>query len=181
MNDKTDKNISKRLSKVLRHAPEAMGLTLGPGGWVAIADVLAGFERQGRTVTRDMLQRVVDNNDKKRFTISDDGMRIRAAQGHSVTVDLGLRPVEPPAVLYHGTAISNLDSIKADGLWPQSRQQVHLSQDRDTATRVGQRHGKPHILNLDCMAMRAAGYEFYKADNDVWLTDFVPPEFLWGF
>lgn len=179
--EKSDKNISKRLSKVLRHAPEAMGLTLGDGGWANVADVLAGFERQGRQVSRDDLQRVVDTNDKKRFTLSDDRNRIRAAQGHSVTVDLGLVPVTPPTVLYHGTAVANLENIRAEGLMPQSRQHVHLSQDRETATRVGMRHGKPHILNLDCFKMHAEGYEFFQSDNGVWLTAFVPPEFIRGF
>ncbi|MGB0799236.1 MAG: RNA 2'-phosphotransferase [Planktomarina sp.] len=178
---KPDRNISKRLSKVLRHAPEAMGLTLDDGGWVAVDQVLAGFARQGRSIGRDDLQRVVDTNDKKRFTFSDDGLRIRAAQGHSVNVDLGLNHAEPSAILYHGTAEANLAAIKRDGLKPQSRQQVHLSSDRDTARRVGARHGKPRILQVDTAKMVRAGHKFYLADNGVWLTDAVLPEYLSGF
>jgi putative RNA 2'-phosphotransferase len=170
--------LSKFLSFVLRHKPDAIGLTLSPDGWVAIDELIEKAEAAGTRFERDDLLHVVATSDKKRFSISEDGLRIRAAQGHSVQVELGLLPQEPPAVLYHGTATRFLDSIRLHGLKPQARQQVHLSSDEATAQRVGQRHGKPVVLTVDARAMHAAGICFYCADNGVWLTDEVPPKFL---
>ncbi len=114
------------------------------------------------------------------FTLSDDGRRIRAAQGHSISVDLGLEPTIPPDRLFHGTATQTLDAIFAEGLKPGRRQKVHLSLDEDTARKVGQRHGRPTVLRIDAKRMHAEGFLFWKADNGVWLTDHVPPAFL-GF
>jgi putative RNA 2'-phosphotransferase len=170
--------LSKFLSFVLRHQPDAIGLTLSQDGWVEIDDLLEKANASGTRFRREELLRVVATSDKKRFSLSDDGSRVRAAQGHSVSVELGLRPQEPPAVLYHGTATRFLESIRSSGLRPQVRQQVHLSSDEATAQRVGQRHGKPVVLKVDARAMHAAGFKFYLADNGVWLTDEVSPKFL---
>src|SRR5205085_6970174 len=125
----------------------------------------------GTQFGREDLLHVVATSDKKRFSLSNDGQRIRAAQGHSVTVELGLSPQEPPPVLYHGTATRFVDSILSEGLKPQNRQQVHLSIDETTARRVGQRHGKPVILKIEARRMYAEGFKFFLADNGVWLTD----------
>ncbi len=175
MNDVT---ISKFLSLVLRHDPAAIGLTLGDQGWVDLADLISKAQASGTAITGEDVLRVAANSDKKRFTVSDDGLRIRAAQGHSVSVDLGLTPVTPPETLYHGTATRFTEAIRMEGLKPQSRQQVHLSADIETAIKVGQRHGKPFIFTVDAGAMHAAGLAFYRADNGVWLTDHVPPHYL---
>lgn len=174
----SDKDISKFLSLVLRHAPEKIGLTLGPQGWVPVAELLSRMNRAGQPVTQDALFRIVAESDKQRFTLSEDRTQIRAAQGHSVKVDLGLTPAEPPPKLFHGTADKNLDAILREGLRPGKRMQVHLSADHATAVNVGQRHGRPVVLDVDCTAMRAAGHLFYRADNGVWLTDSVAPEYL---
>ncbi|GAA2522781.1 RNA 2'-phosphotransferase [Pilimelia columellifera] len=173
MNDTT---ISKRLSYVLRHRPDSIGLTLTDDGWTTIGELLAAFAEHGTTVSRDQLARVVANNDKQRFTI--DGERIRANQGHSIDVDLGLASVPPPDTLYHGTAIRHLRSILRDGLIRGRRQHVHLSADIDTALRVGARHGTPVVLRVDAAAMTTAGHAFYRSANGVWLTDAVPAAFL---
>lgn len=172
------KKHSKRLSYVLRHAPEEVGLILGDGGWVLIDDLLSGFRRKGWAMNRCELEHVVETNDKKRFTVSADGLRIRAAQGHSVKIKSDLQAVVPPTVLYHGTAERNLDVIMCEGLRPMSRQHVHLSLDVGTAKNVGQRHGKPIVLHIASVKMAAAGFDFFCADNGVWLTDQVPAEFL---
>ncbi|MEM7327884.1 MAG: RNA 2'-phosphotransferase [Pseudomonadota bacterium] len=172
------KKHSKRLSYVLRHAPEQVGLTLGDGGWVLIDDLLSGFQRKGWAMNRAELEQVVKTNDKKRFTVSADGLRIRAAQGHSVKIKSDLETIAPPAVLYHGTAKRHLDSILREGLRPMSRQHVHLSLDVATAEKVGQRHGTPIVLCVASGKMAAADFEFFCADNGVWLTDEVPAEFL---
>lgn len=171
---------SKFLSLVLRHKPEEIGLRLDQNGWANVEDLLRKMKKAGRRLSREELVAVVETNDKKRFTLSEDGRNIRAAQGHSIEVDLNLTPEKPPNELYHGTASANLDSIFMDGLKPGRRQQVHLSLDPDTARRVGQRHGKPTVLRVDSAGMYTGGYEFFQADNGVWLTDEVPAAYL-GF
>lgn len=170
--------ISRFLSFVLRHEPGSIGLSLDDHGWADVDELLAKSRASGKSFSREQLLEVVATNDKKRFTLSPDQKRIRAAQGHSVEVDLGLSPLVPPAHLYHGTASRFLDSIWREGLKPQSRQQVHLSADIATATAVGRRHGKPAILQVDSGRMAAAGHLFYRAENGVWLTDSVPVAFL---
>ena len=174
------KVISRLLSHVLRHAPERLGITLYPQGWTSVEELIAKARKAGFTIDRAILEEVVATNDKKRFTLSEDGRSIRAAQGHSVSVDLGLAPSEPPETLFHGTARTNLDAIFLEGLKPGRRQHVHLSTNEDTARKVGERHGKPVILRIDTRRMRDDGRTFVQADNGVWLTDSVPPEYL-GF
>jgi len=131
-----------------------------------------------KRMTRDQLLEVVETNDKKRFTLSEDGKRIRAAQGHTVNVDLELAPVTPPDVLYHGTATRSLEPIQKQGLQPMWRDHVHLSADLETATKVGMRHGKPVILKVDTAGMHANGQAFYQADNGVWLTGPIAPKWF---
>jgi putative RNA 2'-phosphotransferase len=170
--------LSKFISYVLRHKPDSIGLTLDSQGWASIDALIEKSNSSGTVFGRVDLLKMVDGNDKKRFTISNDRQLIRAAQGHSVTVELGLIAQEPPHVLYHGTATRFVGSILAEGLKPQSRQQVHLSADKTTAHRVGQRHGKPAVLTVEAHLMHAEGFKFFLADNGVWLTDHVPPAFL---
>jgi putative RNA 2'-phosphotransferase len=170
--------LSKFLSFVLRHKPRSIGLTLDSQGWADIDELIVKANAAGTTFDRVALLQVVETSDKKRFSVSPDGLRIRAAQGHSVSVELGLSPRQPPVVLYHGTATRFVESIRAQGLKPQARQHVHLSFDEATALRVGGRHGKAYIFRVEALAMHAKGFKFYLSDNGVWLTDQVPPEFL---
>lgn len=170
--------VSKYLAKHLRHQPERLGLQLESGGWVRVDDLLAACAAHRFPVTRDELERVVAENDKRRYSFDELGTRIRANQGHTVEVDLGLVPVEPPPVLFHGTVERSADKILAEGLRPMSRHHVHLSSDVETARRVGGRRGRPVVLEIDANAMHAAGHEFYVSENGVWLTDAVPAEFL---
>lgn len=169
---------SRFISRVLRHAPQDAGLTLDAAGWVSVADLLRGMRAAGHRLTREDLARLVEENDKRRFTLSADGQRIRAAQGHSVDVDLGHPPARPPATLFHGTATRSLDGIFREGIRPAKRQSVHLSADVATAMAVGARHGSPVVLAVEAGEMFEAGHEFRVADNGVWLTDHVPPERL---
>ncbi|MEM6782420.1 MAG: RNA 2'-phosphotransferase [Bacteroidota bacterium] len=172
------KQTSKFLSLVLRHDPDRIGIALEAGGWTDTEALLDAANRHGVALHRTLLEHVVATNAKQRFALSDGGARIRANQGHSVHIDLGLTPVEPPAVLYHGTARKNLASIRAQGLVRGKRHHVHLSADTETAVRVGQRHGKPVVLTVDAARMQADGFVFYCSENGVWLTDAVPPTFL---
>ena len=164
---------SKYLSRHLRHQPERIGLTLEPGGWVRVEDLL-----RAASITREELEEVVARNDKQRFAFDETGTRIRANQGHSVEVELGLEPAAPPPVLFHGTAERNLDAILREGLERRGRHHVHLSRDAETATRVGARHGRPVVLEVDAAAMAADGHDFFVTANGVWLTDAVPARYL---
>ncbi|MFI6445324.1 RNA 2'-phosphotransferase [Kitasatospora sp. NPDC050543] len=178
MDDKRTVKTSKRLSRILRHDPRSVGITLDEAGWVPVAELLAALARHGSRLTRAELDHVVETNNKRRFAYSPDGLRIRASQGHSVAVDLGLAAAEPPPVLFHGTTTRYLDAIFLEGLRPMSRQDVHLSADTETAVRVGSRHGRPVVLRVDAAAMAAAGHEFRLSANGVWLTDAVAPQYL---
>ncbi|MFF0062976.1 RNA 2'-phosphotransferase [Streptomyces sp. NPDC005279] len=168
--------VSKYLSKHLRHQPERIGIVLDENGWVPVDELTRAAAEHGFRITRAELDHVVAVNDKQRFTI--DGTRIRANQGHSVEVDLDLPPAEPPAHLYHGTVARSLDAIRDEGLRAMNRHHVHLSPDRETATRVGARRGRPVVLSVHAGAMHEAGHLFHVSANGVWLTEAVPPEFL---
>ena len=165
--------VSKRLSYVLRHHPDSVGLTLDAHGWVAVDDLLAALR-----LTRAELDEVVARNDKQRFALDGTGTRIRASQGHSVPVDLLLVPSVPPDVLFHGTVERFLTSILTEGLRPGNRHAVHLGADRETAERVGARRGRPVVLRVDAAAMARDGVAFTRSDNGVWLVDAVPPRYL---
>jgi len=175
MNKNKIKQISKHLSYILRHKPEAIGIDLDAAGWAEI-DVL--IAKSPKISNRGQIAEVVAENDKQRFIISGDGNRIRANQGHSISIDLGLQPTQPPDALYHGTATRFLDVILEQGLKKMNRQHVHLSADLETATKVGARHGKVVILELDISAMKRDGFDFFVSENGVWLTDHVPPKYL---
>lgn len=170
--------LSKFLSYILRHHPESIGLTLDENGWVKVERLLHNANKHGKLFTALDLKEIVARNDKKRFELSSDGLRIRARQGHSVSVDVGLEPVRPPEFLYHGTAGRFLSSIKTGGLLKKGRLYVHLSIDEETAIKVGKRHGKPVVIKINALEMHEKGYNFYVSTNGVWLTDHIPPEFL---
>ena len=178
MDEVKARRISKFLSYVLRHHPESIGLELDSAGWTDVDELIAGAERAGRHFTRTDLAEVVATSPKQRFALSRDRTRIRAVQGHSVAVELGVPPAEPPEVLYHGTAEKTVQSILTDGLLPMTRQQVHLSADEVTAESVGRRHGRPVVLQVAAGRMFRDGYQFYQADNGVWLTDSVRVAYL---
>ena len=166
--------VSKFLSFVLRHAPEEADLVMDRAGWVEIGQLLVNAPAH-LELDRTLLDQVVASSGKQRFAVSDDGTMIRANQGHSVAVDLGLESKTPPDVLFHGTAKRFLEAILSEGLVPGERQDVHLSADEETAVAVGNRHGKPVVLRVDAKALHESGHPFRQADNGVWLTGHVPP------
>ena len=171
--------ISKYLSYILRHHPEAIGLTLDAEGWGDIGQLISGAARDGKTLTVEKIDAVVASNDKKRFALSPDGQSIRAVQGHStMTVDRSFPEMTPPEILYHGTATRFIESINQQGLIPKQRQYVHLSDNIATATNVGQRYGKVVILQIDAQRMHEAGFKLFLAENGVWLVERVPVEFF---
>ena len=169
---------SKFLSYVLRHNPDALGLSLDPGGWADVDTLLERARAEGRAIDRTLLKRVIAHGEKTRFTLSEEGTKIRANYGHSIEVNLDLTPPPPPEHLYHGTARQTLPAIRDDGLRPQSRQYVHLSSTRDQAAQIGSRHGTPVVLTVDAQGVHEAGHTLYRSTPVVWLTDRVPPAFL---
>jgi putative RNA 2'-phosphotransferase len=173
-----DVRISKLLSLVLRHDPGRLQLDLDSAGWVDVDRLLRACADHGQPLDRADLERVVVTNSKQRFSFSACGQRIRANQGHSVEVDLGLAAIEPPRELFHGTASRFLDSIREQGLLKRARQHVHLSADAETAAQVGGRHGKPVVLVVAAGSMHGAGHGFWLSANGVWLADHVPVGFI---
>jgi putative RNA 2'-phosphotransferase len=173
-----DVRISKFLALVLRHEPERIGLELDDRGWADVDALLARSAAHGMTFTEDDLRRVVATNPKQRYLLDEDRRRIRANQGHSVVVDLGLEPTTPPVELYHGTARRNLEAILAGGLDRMQRRHVHLSGDVETATTVGARHGTPVVLLVAAGTMHTDGHQFFRSENGVWLVAHVPPTYL---
>ncbi len=170
--------VSKFLSLVLRHKPQEIGILLDANGWANIDELIEKSRSKGIYLTFDTIEEVVLTNDKQRFALSDDCCRIRANQGHSVSVDLQLLKTEPPAFLYHGTVDKFIDSIKKSGLQKMSRQHVHLSKDHETAHKVGSRRGAPVILKINAGQMHNDGYAFYCSENGVWLCHDVPVKYI---
>lgn len=172
------KHISKFLSLVLRHKPEEIGISMDSEGWVEVKELLEKCSAKKRYINLQILQQVVNTNDKQRFTFNHDHTRIRANQGHTVEIDLKLEPAEPLEYLYHGTVAGFIDNIKATGLQKMQRMHVHLSKDLETAIKVGSRRGKPVILKVKAAEMHRDGHLFYLSKNGVWLCDAVPPHYI---
>ena len=172
------KKVARLLSLVLRHEPSKIGIELDSAGWVSVMDLLGALNDSGNKIELCDLQEIVKTNNKQRFSFSEDGFKIRANQGHSIDVDLGLEPQEPPLILYHGTSITTLASIFDEGICKMSRRHVHLSDNISTATSVGGRHGEAFVLEVMAKSMYDLGHEFYLSKNGVWLTGYVPSEFV---
>jgi putative RNA 2'-phosphotransferase len=170
--------ISKYLSKYLRHQPDRIGIQLAPGGWVPVSQLLDACRKHNFPVQLTELKEVVAQNDKQRFSFDETETLIRANQGHSVEIDLQLKPAVPPDILYHGTSSGAVDSILKQGISKMSRHHVHLSLDIHTARKVGARHGTPAIFIVDSAAMHGDSYTFYCSENGVWLVDSVPQNYL---
>ncbi|MDR2095148.1 MAG: RNA 2'-phosphotransferase [Treponema sp.] len=171
--------ISKFLSLVLRHQPETIHLNMDNNGWVDIDELIHNAnEYKHMRLDKEILAEIVKTNDKQRFIIDNEKNKIRANQGHSISIDLALEPQTPPDELFHGTAIRFLESIMENGIKPMSRQYVHLSRTVEIAENVGKRHGKPIVLYINSKAMYENGYKFYLSENKVWLVDYVPKEYI---
>lgn len=178
LTEKQQVQLSKLLSKVLRHQPQYLGLVLDEQGWVSTTVLLEKLHQHGFSIDFEMLKYLVDTNPKKRFAFNEDFQKIRASQGHSVAVSLGYQAQEPPEILYHGTALQNVASILEKGLEKRERHHVHLSTDINTALKVGQRHGKPFIFEVLAKEMHQNKHDFFLSENGVWLTEHVPTKYL---
>ena len=173
------KNTSKFISLILRHKPETVGISLDEHGWADVQALIDGINASGgHHLDMDLLEEIVRTDEKQRYSFNEDHTLIRANQGHSIPVDVELEEKTPPALLYHGTGEKYVPAIDEHGLIPKSRLYVHLSADMPTAKKVGSRHGKPVIYEVDCERMTADGFKFYLSANHVWLTKVVPKEYL---
>lgn len=178
MNAKQQTKISKRLSLILRHNPQSIGIQLDSSGWAKIDELLQALNSHGIQINHDILTQVVNDNPKKRFEFNASESQIRARQGHSLKVDLGYQPTTPPDKLYHGTPEKFLTSIFKQGLQKQQRHHVHMSEDIPLMLEVAKRRGVPSLLEINAGEMVKHGHHFFHTDNDVWLTDNIPPEFI---
>ncbi len=174
----SDIKLGRFLSLVLRHDPSAAGISLDGHGWADVKELLAGVSRTGRKIDMDTLERIVRENNKQRYSFNEDHTRIRANQGHSLSVDVELREETPPQYLYHGTATRFFPAIQREGIRKMSRQYVHLSGDFETAMAVGRRHGSPVVITVDAQAMARDGVGFYRSENGVWLCEHVEPKYF---
>ena len=170
--------ISRFLSYLLRHRPETEGLLLDEHGWAVIDELLATRGSRKHGLTRDLLERVVAENDKQRFEVDNNWTRIRACQGHTVAVRLDLKEATPPEFLYHGTASRNVPSIRKNGLHRGKRHHVHFSLNPACAKTVGSRHGRPVVLRIRAKEMYEHSYQFFLSGNGVWLTESVPSGYI---
>lgn len=173
-----DIKLGRFLSLVLRHRPSAAGITLDAHGWADVDELLSGVRRTGRRIDMDTLERIVRENNKRRYSFNEDHTKIRANQGHSIPVDVELKKEIPPRRLYHGTVERFLPSIRREGIRKMGRQYVHLSADYQTAEEVGRRRGTPVVIVIDAEAMARDGAVFYLSENGVWLCDHVAPEYF---
>lgn len=173
-----DIKIGKYICLILRHKPEIIGIELDKNGWANVDELINGLKKKYPDFNREKLEYIVKTDNKQRYSLSDDKSKIRARQGHSIDVDVELKELTPPELLYHGTAERFLESIMKEGLVPKSRLYVHLSKDVDTAEKVGKRHGKPAVLKIETWKMAEDGFKFYLSENGVWLTKAVPPKYL---
>lgn len=176
--EKNLKHLSKFLSLILRHKPETIGLQLNENGWANVQELISKINQHNTGLDVELLNHIVETNDKKRFAFNEDKTMIRASQGHSVQVELNLKEMQPPEFLHHGTVQQYIAAIQKEGLKKMSRRHVHLSKDKETATKVGSRRGKPVILTINAAAMQTDGYTFFLSDNGVWLTDQVPVQYI---
>ena len=172
------KNPDRFLSLILRHKPEEANIELDSNGWTDVSILIEKLSNMGYEVDMDILEEIVENNSKKRFVFNSNKSKIRASQGHSVDIDLQLKPQTPPDVLYHGTVGKALSGIFKDGIKKVSRHAVHLSHETETATNVGSRRGSAVILKIDSKSMHVDGIKFFKSDNGVWLVDEVPSKYI---
>ena len=160
----------KRLAFLLRHDKDYQ---FDEHGWREVSDLIANHG-----YTMELLDEIVETNNKKRYEYSEDKSKIRARQGHSVNVDVELKEVIPPDILYHGTAETTLSAIMKEGVIKGSRLHVHLSQTEETALNVGKRHGKPVVIRINAGQMNQDGIKFYLSNNGVWLTEYVSPKYI---
>ncbi|MCI9976514.1 RNA 2'-phosphotransferase [Clostridioides difficile] len=174
---KKDK-LSVFISLILRHKPETIGIKLDNYGYADVNELIGNINSTGRNINMEILEQIVKEDNKQRYSFNEDRSKIRANQGHSIKVNVELKELRPPKCLYHGTTIRFLDNIKKEGIVRKSRLYVHLSNGIDTAIKVGKRHGIPIVLKVNTEKMYEDGYKFYLSENNVWLCEHIPFKYV---
>lgn len=169
--------ISKYLSLILRHKPEVIGITLDKNGWADVNKVVAGINKK-YNFNMEMLREIVETDNKQRYSFNEDETKIRANQGHSISVDVELTQVVLTTPLYHGTGTKYMNQINDEGLKKMGRLYVHMTDNFEAAVKNGKRHGISAVYRIKAGEMSHNGYQFYKSTNGVYLTDHVPAEYL---
>lgn len=169
---------SRYLAYILRHNPLSIALELDEHGWADVEQLLTKMRQCGKSITLTELKEIVQTDEKERYSFSDDEKKIRANYGHSVQVDLELKPTVPPDILYHGTCKERVDSIKKAGLNKGSRLYVHLTSSEFSATKLSELNENPYVFKIDAKAMYNDGYKIFHSKRTVWLTEYVPPKYL---
>lgn len=164
----------------MRHQPDSIGLSLDKNGWACVTELIEKANRHGKKLDKELINQIIRHGSKKRFVMDDEGKFIRAGYGHSIEIDLELKPKTPPPLLYYGTANTSVEAIRKEGIKAVGRNFVHLSVCKEDAQYVGSRHGRPVILNVQAKSMAAEGYKFFQSESEagIWLTQKVPPEFI---
>lgn len=171
-------NLSVFISLILRHKPETIGIKLDNYGYADVNELIGNINSTGRNINMEILEQIVKEDNKQRYSFNEDRSKIRANQGHSIKVNVELKKLRPPKCLYHGTTIRFLDNIKKEGIIRKNRLYVHLSNDIDTAIKVGKRHGIPIVLKVNTEKMYEDGYKFYLSENNVWLCEHIPFKYV---
>lgn len=172
-------DLSRTVSHALRHEPWLYELELDDEGWVEVTDLLAALHQEQRwsTITISDLEQMIATASKQRHELSHG--RIRARYGHSTPQRIHHEPSIPPATLFHGTSRQSHDAIRRYGLRLMGRQFVHLSTDQHTAHAVGSRKDShPIILTIDATLAHTAGIRFFHGNDQVWLSESIPPHFI---
>ncbi len=172
------KSLSKFLSLVLRHKPEVIGIQLDKNGWADVDDLMEGAIEKGKELDLPILEAIVAQDEKQRYSFNEDKTKIRANQGHSVKVDLQLESIEPPRYLYHAAEELAMERIMRQGLVPRQRNHVQLSEEPESAVETSEIKGNSITFKVFALAMHRKGFEFYQAANGVWLIEKVPNTYL---
>lgn len=159
------------LAYLLRHSE----LPSKKGGWLAVSAIVPLY------LSLDQFQEITAS-DTKRFTLSEDCQYVRANYGHSNGVDLELEVCQPPMLLLHGTKSTYIEDIQKNGLTPRSRDYVHLTDLLGRAMSVAKRHtkgkGEVVILEIDSVSMVKDGFDFFRAEENTYLTKVVPSKYI---
>ena len=168
---------SNYLSSIMRHKPEIIDVQLDEYGWADVEKIVSGI-RKTHELNIELLEKIVETDEKHRYSFNFDKTLIKANYGHSVPINIEPLLAVPPKDLYHGTADKYMESIDSQGIFAKSRNYVHLSSNIENAINVGRRHGNPVVYKIATEDMQADGYKFYKAESGVWLTKEVPLKYI---
>jgi putative RNA 2'-phosphotransferase len=163
------------MAGILRHFPEAYGVSVDSRGWASLDSLLSGLRSRYPWVKEWHVKAIALLDPKGRYEVK--GNYIRARYGHSLPVEVEPISLDHPQILYHGTRFDRLSGIMERGILRMARRKVHLSSSPEEALEVAKRHGgEPVVLEVDTLCVEERGYKVVRASKTVYTTDYVPPE-----